>query len=288
VIDLHLHTTASDGKATPRELVQRARQAGLTTISVTDHDTIAALADAASAAAAAGVAFVPGIEITTLWNGTDVHVLGYFFDVQARPLLKFLATQREDRVRRVERIGATLGALGFPVDLRALLDRAAREPERSIGRPQIAQSLVEAGHVASTREAFDRFLAEGRAAFLPRHAPPPRFAIELIASADGISSLAHPGTLGRDEIVPALARQGLTAIEAYHTDHGPDAIARYLALAGRYGLAVTGGSDYHAEPEYGAQALGSVTLPGPAFDRLVEVARLARRLVVGPASPRRV
>jgi predicted metal-dependent phosphoesterase TrpH len=277
VIDLHLHTTASDGRATPCQLVERARDAGIAVMSVTDHDTVAALPEAARHAAAAGITFVPGIEITTLWHGIDVHMLGYFLDPGAPPLVEFLVHQRADRVRRAKRIAEKLDTLGVPVDLSRVLERAAREPERSIGRPQIADSLIEAGHVATRREAFDRFLAEGKAAFLPRHAPPPQAAIELIAEANGISSLAHPGVLGYDEIIPILARQGLTAVEAYHTDHSPEDAARYVALAARHGLAVTGGSDYHAEPEYGAQVLGVVTLPAPAFEHLVEAAHALRR-----------
>jgi len=276
VIDLHLHTTASDGRATPRQLVDRAAAAGISVLSVTDHDTVAALADTARHAVAAGLAFVPGIEITTVWNGSDVHVLGYFVNPGTPGLIEFLARQRADRIRRVQAIARRLAELGLRIDVDRLVREAAGQGGRSIGRPQIGRALVEAGYVASLREAFDRYLGHGKAAFVPRHAPPPEVAIDLIAEAGGISSLAHPGLLGCDDIIPGLARGGLDAIEAYHCDHAPADRERYLALAAEHGLAVTGGSDYHAEPGYGAQVLGVVGLPAEAFGRLVERARSGR------------
>jgi len=278
VIDLHLHTTASDGRATPRQLVDRASAAGIAVLSVTDHDTVAALAETAGAAVSAGLAFVPGIEITTVWNGSDVHVLGYFVNPGASRLVEFLAAQRADRIRRVRAIARRLDELGLRIDVDHLLREVAAEAGRSVGRPQIGRALVQAGYVTSLREAFDRYLGEGKAAFVPRHAPPPEAGIELVAEAGGISSLAHPGLLGHDDIIPGLARAGLDAIEVYHNDHARADRERYLALAAEHGLAVTGGSDYHAEAGYGAQVLGVVALPADAFGRLVERAR-CRRIV---------
>jgi predicted metal-dependent phosphoesterase TrpH len=173
VIDLHLHTTASDGHLTPAQLVARVAAAGLTTISVTDHDTVAGLAEVAAEAGARGIRLVPGIEITSVADGRDVHLLGYFFDPAHAPLLTFLEGQRALRVSRVREIGSRLAALGMPVDVDALLTSAATRPGTSVGRPQIARALVTAGHVSSVQEAFERWLATGLPAFVPRTGPSP-------------------------------------------------------------------------------------------------------------------
>jgi predicted metal-dependent phosphoesterase TrpH len=268
VIDLHLHTTASDGRSSPGRLVEEAAAAGLTTMAVTDHDTVAATADIAGLCASRGIRAVSGIEITAIRDGRDVHVLGYFLDVAHDGLLAFLARQRLDRIARVEAIGHVLASAGLVVDLAPLLEDARRQSGRSIGRPQIARALVDAGHVADTREAFDVWLAEGRPAFVPRTGASPERVVEIIHAARGLASLAHPGTTAIDGDIAALRDAGLDALEAYHSDHLPEDRDRYLALARSLDLLVTGGSDYHGDPAHGL-APGSVTLPEEEWARLV-------------------
>ncbi len=268
MIDLHTHTTASDGRRTPPELVACAAAAGVTVLGVTDHDTVAGCDPAAAACAAAGVTFVPGIEISAVRDATDVHVLGYFIDVQSPALARFLAEQRRRRMDRVRQMIDRLGDCGIELDADAVLRPGLGDPTRSAGRPWIARALVEGGHVASTGEAFDRWLSRGRPAYVTRLAAPPEDVFAQIHDAGGVASLAHPGLLGKDDWIPAFAQAGLDAVEAYHTEHDPAITAHYLGLAARLGLAVSGGSDYHADQSHGAAGPGSVSLPREAFDAL--------------------
>jgi hypothetical protein len=265
MIDLHLHTTASDGTDTPAELVSACRAAGLTTIGVADHDTVAAVAQVESAARAAGLGFVAGIEITAAWSDRDIHVLGYFLDAGSADLAAFLGAQREDRVRRARAIAVRLEDLGAPIDMEALI---ARTKGRPVLRPQIAAALVAAGHVACEQEAFDRFIAEGRPAFAPRAGATPADVVGAIRGAGGVSSLAHPGVTNADGLIPGLVAAGLDALEVYHADHTEADTARYRDLARRCGLAVTGGSDYHGARSHHAYGLGLVTLPAEDFEVL--------------------
>jgi len=271
VIDLHLHTTASDGTCTPEELVDRAWTVGLRTISITDHDTMAAVAPATAAAHAHGMDVVPGIEITSVHDGRDVHVLAYFLSESAAGLQELLAEQRRARVERAHEIARRLAAVGAPIDLQPLLDSNRGTAPRSLARPAIARALVAAGHATSTADAFDRYLGEGQPGYVPHTGPSPASVANLVASAGGIASLAHPGQWGRDDLIPGLVDAGLQAIEAYHSSHNSDTTARYLSLADEYGLLVTGGSDYHGEGTRRAEFFGVTTLPAERFASLMEM-----------------
>ena len=266
VIDLHLHTTASDGVCTPSELVDMAWRAGITTMSVTDHDTVAAVEEIAALTRDCGMSFVPGIEITAVHEGRDVHMLGYFIDSENAPFAEFLQRQRVDRVRRLSEMVDLLADIGKPINREKVL--AKREAGGSLGRPMVARALVKAGHVADMRQAFDELIGEGRPAFVPRVGPPPSEVIGIVADAGGVASLAHPGLLKRDDLIPALVEAGLPALEAFHSDHDPDTTVHYLALAERYGLAVSGGSDYHGEAIRRRSAFGRIGLPVEQFERL--------------------
>jgi predicted metal-dependent phosphoesterase TrpH len=273
VIDLHTHTTASDGQLEPAALVARAQAAGVRVLGVTDHDTTAGVAAATAAGAALGVTIVAGIEVTAVLDARDVHVLGYFVDPDSTMLAAFLSGQRADRVRRARAIGDRLRELDCPIDVERLV--AATPRGKSLARPMIAAALVEAGHVGSRQEAFDRLIGEGKPAFMARQGASPAEVVTIIARAGGVASLAHPGLLGRDDIIPGLAAAGLPAIEAYHSDHDEDDVARYVALARELGLAVTGGSDFHGDHSHRQAALGTIGLPEDDYARLCE--RAGRR-----------
>ena len=273
LIDLHTHTTASDGRCSPAELVARAAAAGVTVLGVTDHDTVASSEAARIACDAAGIVFVPGIEITAIRDGADVHVLGYFVDPESPALLAFLAEQRKRRVDRARAIIARLAALGMPLDADAILQPGLDNAGTAVGRPWIARALVASGHVDTLGEAFDRWLARGEPAFVPRVAASPEEVIERIHAAQGIASMAHPGLVERDEWIAPLAADGLDALEVYHSDHDAAATARYLAMARRLGLGATGGSDYHADEDHGPAAPGAVSLPREEYESLIRLRR---------------
>jgi predicted metal-dependent phosphoesterase TrpH len=271
LIDLHTHTTASDGRCAPAELVARAAAAGVSVLSVTDHDTVGGCDLAAAACETSGLTLVPGIEITAVEDGIDVHVLGYFIDRQSPALHTFLAEQRRRRVARVREMIERLREFGIQLDGDTILRPGIDDATRSVGRPWIARALVAGGHVADTNEAFDRWLSRGRPAFVPRLAARPAEVFARIHEARGLASVAHPGLLARDEWLPVFARAGVDALEAYHTDHDGSQTAHYVALAAQLRLAVTGGSDYHGDESHGGAAPGSTSLPRDAYDRLVQL-----------------
>jgi 3',5'-nucleoside bisphosphate phosphatase len=272
LIDLHLHTTASDGRLSPAQLVARAKAAGLTTISVTDHDTVAAIAEATEVASGVGMRVVSGIEITAVDDGRDVHVLGYFLDPASASLAAVLEHQRALRVARLREIGERLAALGMVVDVESVLLAAAARPGSSVGRPQVARELVRAGYVASVQEAFDKWLASGRPGFIPRTGPSPSAIVDAIHDAGGVASMAHPGVTKRDELIGPLAEHGLDALEVFHSDHSPEDRHHYQGIAKRRNLLISGGSDFHGEDPAPGRArrnvLGVVSLPLEHFDAL--------------------
>jgi hypothetical protein len=279
VIDLHLHTTVSDGALEPHALVEAARQAGLTTIAVTDHDTLGAWPIVDPAARAAGLDCLPGIEITAVLDGRDVHVLAYGVSPAAPALAAFLGAQRDDRRRRLLAMAERLSALGAPVDPELIAEASGAASTRSLGRPALARALVAAGLVRDVSEAFDRYLGEGRPAFVERGGPAPARVFDLVHAAGGVASIAHPVKIGRDDLLRSFAADGLDAIEVYHPDHGAAATTRYRTMADALGLLVTGGSDYHGPGSDRAAAFGRVGLPAPDF------ARLAERLGLAPTHP---
>ena len=279
MIDLHMHTTASDGTCTPEALVERAWQAGIRTMSVTDHDTMAGVAAATSAAGALGMTVVPGIEITAVDGGRDVHVLAYFLPEDAPGLGDLLEGQRRRRMERAREIAERLARLGAPIDVTPLIEGATRTGGKALARPQIARALVAAGHVASVAEAFDRYLSETGPAYVPHTGASPADVVGLATAGGGIASLAHPGQLKKDELIPTLVMAGMGAIEAYHSSHDLATQEHYLALAGRYGLGVTGGSDFHGESARRAEFFGVTHLPAPHFDDLLARASRARAVV---------
>jgi predicted metal-dependent phosphoesterase TrpH len=269
VIDLHLHTTASDGLLAPDALVARVAAAGIHTFSITDHDTVAGLAQAAAAARLHGLRFLPGIEVTAVDEEGDIHMLGYGFDPEAPALAVFLRDQRAARVVRVRAMIRRLADMGMTVDEGEVL-AAASDSGRAVGRPQIARALMARGVVSSVSQAFDVWLGRGRPAYVPRTGASPAEVIAIVSAAGGLVSMAHPGVTRRDDLIAGLASRGLGALEVWHSDHDARASERYQAQAAALGLLATGGSDFHGDSPDRPGRLGEVGLPAPAFDLLLD------------------
>jgi predicted metal-dependent phosphoesterase TrpH len=268
MIDLHMHTTASDGRCRPEELVRLAFDKGIRILSVTDHDTMAGVAPAAAEAQQLGLTLIPGIEITSVHGGKDVHVLAYFLPSLSEDLTRLLAEQRRNRIARAELIASRLEAAGAPIDVDALMESAKSLGGKSIARPQIAQALIAAGHVASVAEAFERFLSEDGPAYVPHQGASPATVVEMIVQAGGLAALAHPGYTKKDDVIPGMVEAGLGAIEAYHSSHDAPTTERYLGMARQHGLAVSGGSDFHGPNTRRSEFFGVTHLPEEAFQAL--------------------
>jgi len=247
--DLHTHTLASDGTQAPAENVRLAAAAGLGAVAITDHDTVAGIEEALEAADRYGITVVPGVEISTVAGGTDIHVLGYYIDYTSGQLLDRLAELRSVRDKRNDMMLERLNGLGLEVTMADVLAslQASKKADESIGRPHIADALVRKGYVASMAEAFDRYLGKDGAAYVNPPRIGPQTALQWIVEAGGVPVLAHPGLYGQDELIGELAGLGLAGLEVYHSDHSPEQEAHYLALAERYRLIVTAGSDFHGE-----------------------------------------
>jgi predicted metal-dependent phosphoesterase TrpH len=266
-VDLHTHTTASDGTYTAAELVREAAQRGVRVLAVTDHDSVDAVAPAIEAAQQhLPLEIVPGIEINTDEPGGEVHVLGYFLDHEAAWLRDLLREFREERAARVHRIAERLATLGCPIDAAEVL---ALVQEGSAGRPHVAQVMVRRGYVGTVREAFDRFLAAGKPAHVPHRKVTPREACEIIRRAGGLAVVAHPGFHPDPEaMIRDLADAGLLdGVECYYAEHSPEQTAQLLALCHRLGLVATGGSDFHG-PRVRAGTLGLPSVPWESWDAL--------------------
>jgi len=274
-IDLHTHTTASDGLVSPAALVQAVQAARLDVFSITDHDTLDALAEAEGHARPHGLRLIPGIELSAMWRQkVELHILGYFLDPEDAMLLGFLRERREARRTRLQAMLRRLRALGIIVEAEEVLARAR---DGNVGRPHLGRILAERGFVVSADEAFDRYLGEGKPAYVPRPDVSVAEAIRVIHKAGGLASLAHPALHDHDEAIPDLVAAGLDAIEVYHVAHTPSQAARYRRLAERRGLLVTGGSDFHGAAGRGyGPAPGIPCLPEADFSRL-QAAAEARR-----------
>jgi predicted metal-dependent phosphoesterase TrpH len=272
-VDLHSHTTASDGTFTPRELVREAVRRGLRVLAVTDHDSTDGLASALDEAARHPLLrIVPGIEINCDVEGAEIHVLGYYMDYEVAWFQDFCRAQREERRERVRRMAARLGELGMPIDPDEVF---ALVREGSAGRPHVAQVMVKRGYVKSVREAFDRYLASGKPGHVPRARLTPEAAVRHIRRAAGVPVFAHPGLSDRDELIPGLIAAGLMGIECYYREHSAVQTAGYLQLCRDHDLVATGGSDFHG-PAVRAGTLGVPAVPMTCWEALRAKAALAR------------
>src|SRR5437867_7262321 len=257
-VDLHTHTTASDGSFTPPELVREAARRGLRVLAVTDHDSTDGLAPALDEAARHPLLqIVPGIEINCDVEGAEIHILGYCMAYEAPWFQEFCRAQREERRARIHRMTARLGELGMPVDPEEVLALVA---EGSAGRPHLARAMIRRGYVKSVREAFDKYLAAGKPAHVPRRKVSPEDAVQLIRRAGGVPVFAHPGLADRDALIPGLIGAGLMGLECYYGQHSAVQTATYLQLCRDHDLVATGGSDFHG-PQVRAATLGVPAVP---------------------------
>ncbi|MCP9455640.1 MAG: PHP domain-containing protein [Nitrospira sp.] len=246
-IDLHLHTTHSDGSLSPSQVIALAHQADVVAVAITDHDITSGIPEAMETGQYYGIEVIPGIEISALFGDSELHILGYFLDWQDKTLTDRLARLRESRHRRNPRIVERLQAAGIDITYDEVRSLAGTD---AVGRPHIARVLVEKGVVASSQEAFDLWLAEGRPAYVPRELPTPAEAIQLIRVAKGLPVLAHPTWIKLAEqslagLVRQLKTDGLAGIEVHYSTHTARQTQEYLALAKQLDLLVTGGSDFH-------------------------------------------
>lgn len=256
-VDLHCHTTASDGLLTPRELVRMAAEIGLKGIGITDHDTIQGWHEAEEAGIQYKIEILQGVELNTDWNGQEVHILGYALDntPKLNEQLKSLREARELRMQDILKRLATLDIVLHDEEVRKL------SQGDSIGRPHIAQALVERGIVRDTRDAFERYLGRGAPAYVPRYKISTEQGIRLVREAQGVAVLAHPGMQRLDEEIAIWAKIGLQGLEVRHSEHSEEDVRRYMAIAQQYELIMTGGSDFHGEKRKPGVELGEWGVP---------------------------
>lgn len=255
--DLHLHTHFSDGTFSPEELVGHGARLGFAALALTDHDSVEGCARMAVACEAASIEFIPGAELTAEYNDTELHILGYFLDTQNQKLLTEIAKFQAVRQNRIHEMVAAINKLGVPLEAETVFALANC---KSPGRPHVARALVKAGLVSNLDEAFDRFLKKNRPAWVPKAKMSALEGIELIHQAGGLAVMAHPGLNRTDEIIPALVEAGMDGIECFHTKHSTAMAERYLEIADKYNLLVTGGSDCHGFSK-NKPLIGTVKLP---------------------------
>jgi 3',5'-nucleoside bisphosphate phosphatase len=255
-IDLHTHSTASDGSRSPGDVVREAKRLGLVAMAITDHDTLDGLAEAQAVGNELGVRIVPGIELSAVEDDVETHVLGLHLS-DTSELAGSLTSLRNMRLGRAERIVARLNDIGVRITFEDVLREAAGG---AVGRPHIARAMVNDGWATDFRDAFDRYLGNGRVAFVQKDRLPLVDAIAMIHRAGGLAVLAHPGPSGSRARIEALAAAGLDGVEVRHPGHSAEDTARLNALADHFGLVPSGGSDWHGAAE-GSRRLGMMEVP---------------------------
>lgn len=270
-VDLHMHSTASDGTLPVDDLMKLAAGVGLKTLALTDHDTTAALDRAQEIGTALGLEVIPGIELSAEYGGKEVHVLGYFLEYREAAFQQNLEKFRFNRYGRAEAIVAKLGALGMPLDYKRVLEIAG---DAAPQRPHIAEALKERGYVETIREAFDRYISNDGPAYVHSEKVTIEQAVELIRSVGGLAVLAHPTyTPDMEATVELAVRAGVAGIETHYGTYSEETVARILGLARRYDLVPTGGSDFHGRADG-----GQLTSPGAHFVPPETVDLLKQRL----------
>lgn len=256
-VDLHIHTTASDGTYSPKEVVQMAKEVGLVAIGITDHDTIDGLFEAWEWGKKLGVEIIPGIELNTDYRDREAHILGYYLQWTDLEFQKILKELQNARINRAKKMVSRLNQIGVMIDYQAVQRIAG---QGAVGRPHLAQTLIAEGYATDWQEAFEKYLGKDCFAYVPRTKLTPFSAVQLILQFGGIPILAHPGLNDIDQIIPDLIAVGLKGLEVYHYDHTVEDQKRYLKIVEENDLLVTGGSDFHGPEARSQVTLGDVRL----------------------------
>lgn len=258
VVDLHIHTTASDGTYSPTEVVRRAKKLGFKAIAITDHDTVEGIREAQEEGKRIGLEVLAGIELNTDYQNTEVHILGYLFDLENRDFLGTLERLKEARDMRVRQIVEKLKNTGLDITIERVLELAGAG---TVGRPHVARALLEKGYVQTIKQAFDQYIGSTGPGYVSRYKLSPADGIKMIRDAGGIPVLAHPGIVDRDELIEEFIQAGLMGIEAFHSDHSTTKSNHYSKIAQKNGLIITGGSDCHGPIFKGKSLLGRIRIP---------------------------
>ncbi len=265
-VDLHTHTNASDGALSPEALIERAAAIGIEHLSITDHDTVDALPDAMRGAEEAGIDFIPGIELSTDIPHGEVHLLGYYIDFRDPDFLSMLEVMRDSRVNRARRMVEKLAQLGMPLSWERVKELAG---EGSVGRPHVAQAMLEKGYISTMAEAFEKWIGREGPAYVERYKLTPAEAIALVRRVGGIPVLAHPLDIPDLEgMLAQLTSHGLLGLECYYGKYTEDQVAYLAALADKYGLICTGGTDFHGLPNMDDVPLGGTYVPLEVVEEL--------------------
>ena len=280
-VDLHIHSSASDGRFSPAEVVRKSAEAGLTVIALADHDNIDGIVPALEAAKDfPWLKVIPGVEISVDAPEGEVHMLGYFIDYTDQEFLANLEKMGNSRQKRAQGMLAKLANLGLTIEWERVKEIAGRG---SVGRPHIATALLEKGYIASIKEAFTKYIGWSGPAYVEREKMSPTEAVELILRAKGLPVLAHPLTINDPEtLIIELKTSGLVGLEAYYKDYSKEEINRLVSLAEKYGLIATGGSDYHGLDDSAEVMIGGVAVPDKLAEQLIA---LAEQRMLKPASP---
>ncbi len=271
-IDLHIHSTASDGKYNPADIVRKSVERGLTVIALADHDTVDGIIPAlATAKAFPQLKIIPCVEISTDVPNGEVHILGYFVDYTDHKLQATLERMRHSRRERAYGMVTKMGKLGIHIEWQRVLEIAG---SGSIGRPHIAQAMLEKGYIVSIKEAFTKYISRDGPAYVERGKMTPQEAVELLLRTNGLPVLAHPLTINNPEtMVIKLKAAGLVGIEAYYNNYTTEEVSKLVSLANRYNLITTGGSDYHGLDNSTETMIGGADVPTESAEQLIALVK---------------
>ncbi|MBR9974702.1 MAG: PHP domain-containing protein [Bacteroidetes bacterium] len=264
-IDLHTHTYFSDGALSPRELVIRAHEVGISVLSITDHDNIDGIESAVDVAKDFGIEVIPGVELSSTLGTKDIHILGYMFDPSNKHLRETLEFLKKERFIRAERIVRKLNSLNLPLDFDLVLERAGHG---AVGRPHIAAAMLDEGLTSDYAEAFEQYIGDSCPAYEPKYKISPEDAVEIIANAGGISTVAHPGWYVSEADLFHLIRSGIDGIEVMHPAHDPNRVRFYRGIASTYFLLESGGSDFHGGKRNDYQNFGTYSITHEMLDAM--------------------